>query len=115
MNCNGDFLSCDRCCELLDHSRRVYDDNRKNYRLTGTGGIPHVWETSPLNFYPVVQRVCVFTIEEDGDIEEMALRIAGNDPHRPIFYTELNARCFNILKKRLSYKRLKGLSRGGSF
>ena len=108
MNSSADFLPCSTCVELLEHSKSVYKKNQIVYRLTGTDGIPRIWEKSPLNLYPVLQRVCVYTIaesdDEDGDDEEFTLRIASSDPHRPLFYTELSARGFNILGGRVPKK-----------
>lgn len=82
------------------HSNHVYHENRSVYRLTITGGIPVLSAKSPFILCPVLQRVCVFTIDEEDGCE-FTTRLSSSDPHRPLFYTELDARGFNILRQRL--------------
>lgn len=106
MNLSGDDLSCGRCKELLWHSQKVYNENCVYQLKIGTGCIPILLKDSPFNFCPVLQRVCVYTIEEGVDEEndcsdDVIEWMASRDPHRPLFYTELDARKFNALSRRL--------------
>ena len=109
MNLTADLLSCSACSEFLEHSKYVYRKNKDVYRITSTGGMPCLWKGSPLILYPVLQRVCCYTIQEgeesdDSEDREFTTSVALRDPHRPLFYTELSARGFNILSGRVPKK-----------
>lgn len=85
-------LSDDRVRELYDFNRKVIAKRGAAIGIILNGEIPFLTQTSELHWYPSVGLVCCSPIREGVD--------AGWGIDRPIFYTEINAAGFNIIKRR---------------
>lgn len=98
--CAG-LLSCERVFELVEHNRKVLG----SVGLSFGGDLPRISFGSELHWYPALTRVCVFPIDEEVECGE---RDFGRwDPHRPLFYCELDASCSDVLRTRTGI-RIKG-------
>lgn len=110
------FLPCGRCKELYEHGFSVLVSKRA-LRVNKALFTPSFNERSPLNWCPVLEMVCVSPIdeacEEEDDIERGPITeelsridlggacVLAWDAHRPLFYSELNAKGYLECLRRL--------------
>jgi hypothetical protein len=101
------MLSNERVRELYDHNKRLIETSGGEVGVAFNGGVPVLHTNSKLLWYPSLSIVCVSPINEvDEDEEEggCCKDVDVWEPHRPIFYTEINAAKFNIVKGRFRIK-----------
>lgn len=111
----ADSMPCDRCLDLVKHSRELFAGKSSLGIRSDGSGLPHLKSNSLLNWYPSFEIVCVFPIEEVDDednCEVDAMLFSELNPHRPLFYSELSSRGFQVVMRRRNiikrlYKRRK--------
>lgn len=100
------ILSDRRVEELYNHTRSLIDRDGPSLGVFLNGSIPFLARDSKLLWYPTISPVCVSPIQEEKeetiDDDNFAVYWSAK---RPIFYTEINAVGFNIVKKRWRIRR----------
>jgi hypothetical protein len=97
-------LPCQRCIDLAYHCDDLFTIKSVSLGIcNNTCGLPRLKMRSKLVWKPTLVHICVFPIEEDVDVDEVGF--ASLHPHRPLFYSEIDAVSYRALKWRLKVKK----------
>lgn len=93
--CNVQLMTCRDCQEMAWHCHQILVRRSKCLGIRVVdGGLPFLRKGSPLNWFPTLDVVCMFPISEDGVFDLHC------EVFRPLFYIEINASSYVVLKAR---------------
>ena len=94
-------LPCQRCIELAYHCDELFTVKSVVLGIcNNTCGVPRLKMKSRLIWKPTLVHICVFPI-----VEGVCVDVGSLHPHRPLFYSEIDAVSYKALKWRLRVKK----------